>query len=141
MISAIKWFSLCAYWAFLTKSLLITCPWELLSHSLAENPPFDLSFEPTSWVAHLSAYTVLGLLIQTASADKKKTMVGLFVAAFFHSIACEFLQHLVPGRWPNVWDAFSNTLGLMLAFGLLRALNQFRAQIFPLRISPETLAA
>ena len=141
MISAIKWLALSAYWTFLTRSLLITCPWELLSQSLAENPPFDLSFEPISWLAHLSAYTVLGLLIAEAAVEKRRAMAALFVVAFFHSIACEFLQHLIPGRWPNAWDAVSNSLGLMLAFGLHRALRPLRTQVFPWKISQGKLAA
>jgi VanZ family protein len=140
MIPAMKWLALSAYWAFLTRSLLITCPWELFSHSLAENPPFDLSFEPISWLAHLSAYMVLGLLITEATLKKRKAMATLFVIAFFHSIACEFLQHLIPGRWPNAWDAVSNSLGLMLAFGLHRALKQRWIQVCPWKIFQGKLA-
>ncbi|NBX75604.1 MAG: VanZ family protein [Proteobacteria bacterium] len=141
MISNFKWLALSAYWAFLTRSLLITCPWELFSKSLAETPPIDLSFEPISWLAHLSAYAVLGYLIQEASLGRKRTMMTLFVLAFCHSIACEFLQHLIPGRWPNVWDAVSNSIGLMLAFVLHRALKQIRTRVFPCKTFPEKLAA
>lgn len=133
MIPILKWLFLGAYWSVLTRSLLMTCPWELFSKTLAENPPFDLSFEPISWVAHLSAYTVLGLLINQAASEKKKLLVGLFILAFFHSIACELLQHFIPGRWPNVWDAVSNTLGLMLALILSKASQQLQILGLPYR--------
>lgn len=141
MISRIKWLALGTYWIFLTRSLLMTCPWELFSRSLAENPPFDLSFEPISWLVHLSAYTVLGLLISEAAYEKNKINLALFILAFSHSIGCEFLQHLIPGRWPNAWDAVSNTLGLMLAFGLHKVLRPNLIQAFPWKISQEKLAA
>lgn len=123
MIPAIKWFALISYWAFLTRSLLMTCPWELISDSLAKSPPLDLSLEPISWLAHLSAYTVLGLLIREASAHKTKITFGLFTLAFIHSISCELLQHLIPNRWPNAWDAVSNTLGLVLAYAIHKTLR------------------
>ncbi|MFM8269301.1 MAG: VanZ family protein [Pseudomonadota bacterium] len=141
MISALKWIALGSYWTVLTRSLLMTCPWELFSQSLADNPPFDISFEPTSWILHLSAYSFLGFLIREAADEKKKLAMGLFVLGFFHSIGCEFLQYLVPGRWPNVWDAVSNTLGLMLAFGLHKALRPFLIATFPWRTSRGKLAA
>lgn len=117
-----KYLVLILYWAFLTKSLLMTQPWELFSSKLADHPPFDLSFEPNSWMAHIGAYAVLGGLIQWASADHSRWRLVLFCLAFAHSGLCEYLQGMIPNRWPNLWDVFSNTLGLTSAFALHKTL-------------------
>jgi len=140
MVSTIKWVLLLSYWSILTQSLLMTCPWELFSHSLVEHPPFDISFEPISWLIHSTAYALLGFLICEVSYWRTKVLAGLFVLAFIHSAACESLQTLIPGRWPNLWDGFSNTLGLTSAFVLHKALRRFLARAFPWKIFPRTPA-
>jgi len=138
-----KYFLLASYWAFLTKSLLMTQPWEIFSSRLAENPPIDLSFEPFSWIAHLSAYGILGALINGASGKRHKIHRVLFVLAFLHSGLCEYLQGMVPNRWPNLWDVFSNTFGLMSAYALHKILKR-RTKALPdpsLKTSPKKQAA
>jgi len=132
----IKYFALSAYLIFLTRSLLMTCPWELISANLALNPPIDLSFEPTSWLAHISAYAFLGLLIQQASAQQKTIQRVLFIFALIHSGVCEYLQGFIPGRWPNGWDVFSNTMGLFMSLSLHKVLET-RSWNPLLRISPK----
>ncbi len=131
-----KFLALCAYWIFLTRSLLMTCPWELISENLALHPPIDLSFEPTSWLAHISAYGLLGLLIQEATAHQPKLKRSLLILALIHSGACEYLQGFIPGRWPNGWDMFSNMIGLFMSLSLHKILAT-QSQIFLSRIFPK----
>lgn len=133
MLQLLKYLSLTAYWAFLTKSLLMTCPWELFSEKLALNPPLDLSFEPTSWLAHIGAYGLLGLLIQETTSHRLKLQKGLLILAVCHGGACEYLQSFIPNRWPNGWDMFSNCLGLVMSLGLHKVLTT-QTQIFLSRI-------
>lgn len=143
MKSFLKFLILASYWAFLTQSLLMTQPWELFSKNLAEDPPIDLSFEPTSWIAHISAYALLGVLILWTSSKKPKWNLFLFLLAFAHSGACEYLQGMIPNRWPNLWDVFSNTLGLMFALVLHKIPKRHlkASQDLSLKTSPEKRAA
>ena len=136
--------ALFGYWLFLTRALLTTTPWELLSRRLAENPPIDLAFEPTSWLVHLGAYFFLGLLIQLSVGKVNKWYWGLLGFALVHSVTCECLQRFIPGRWPNAWDVVANSLGLMffLASGLRSQKNQKLLQWdHSLQTSPKKRAA
>jgi len=140
MTLLLKLLGLVSYWVFLTKSLLMTAPWELFSRRIAANPPMDLAYEPNSWLAHMSAYGLLGFFILETAPAKSRMRWGLLLLALIHSGACEYLQKFIPGRWPNGWDIAANSLGLMLSFGLHKALT-FHFQNFPLNTFPKKPAA
>lgn len=143
-MKVIKILTLFSYWSFLTKLLLSSAPWELISQNLAEHPPFDLSFEPISWTAHFLAYFALGLLIKLATRGNTKTYWTLLFLALIHGGVCEYFQSFVPGRWPNIWDVVANSIGLMffLAYGLRSRRNPKHPFEAPLsKTSPKKQAA
>lgn len=124
--------SLISYWIFLTRALLTSAPWELISRQLAQNPPIDLSFEPYSWGAHFLAYLFLGFLIQLNTDRINKTYWALLALALTHGTLCEYFQSFVPGRWPNIWDAVANSIALMFFIGYgLRFQKGSRPKIHP----------
>jgi len=136
----IRFCILLSYWIFLTKSLLTAQPWALFSAHLAESPPIDLTFEPNSWAAHILAYCILGVLMIWSAQEKRQFKYLLFFLAFLHSGICEYLQSMIPNRWPNLWDIVSNSLGLTLAFVLHRALTKSRQVSHSLKTSPKKQA-
>ncbi len=73
-------------------------------------------------VAHAVEYAILVFLV--CRARRTPTSKALILIAFFctiYGVLDELHQHLIPGRFPSVWDAAADAAGCALAAIVWRA--------------------
>ena len=96
-------------------------PWELFGDKVATNPPMDTASEPASAFLHTSSFMVLSVLACFAfhrMPEKSKTRCALWLLAYCGFT--EFLQTLIPNRWPSGEDVLFNVIGLVLGLVVFR---------------------
>ncbi|MFM8312726.1 MAG: VanZ family protein [Deltaproteobacteria bacterium] len=123
----------------MTKELLMVNPWELFGDKVAANPPMNSASEPASAFLHSGTFLILSFLACFAfhnKSEKSKIRYALWLLAYCGFT--EFLQTLIPNRWPSGEDVLFNVVGLVLGFIVFRVAHRGSPQI---EVSPATSEA
>lgn len=97
------------YVILLTVVLVLRDPWAFLSNDV-KTMIGDPSLSHTSFMLHFTAYFILGILV--AWAITRRDLSQMMVLAILHGGLTEYFQSFIPGRWPNQFDFYANTLGV-----------------------------
>jgi len=113
-----SWATVFCYWALLTWLLVVSDPWAFLFAGVEVGAEgWQTSSEGVSILLHLVSYGILAGLLAWACNQGCGSWLYLWLGlAMTHALATEWLQHFVPGRWPNVVDALANEAGILIGF-------------------------
>ncbi len=78
-------------------------------------------------VAHAMEYAILAFLVcRAVHTPTRKALVLIAFSCTIYGILDELHQHLIPGRFPSIWDAAADAAGCALAAALwhIRALSR-----------------
>src|SRR4051812_41417265 len=112
---SIRWTLVAAYWSWLTSELLLSNPWVLYGHDIAESPPVETHTTWISFVIHMGTFVVLALLLAWANEEAKTSRwVKWMTTAVLYGGVTELLQNFVPKRYPSWEDFAANALGCLV---------------------------
>jgi VanZ family protein len=74
---------------------------------------------------HLAAYVGLALVAWPALRSQASFRWGLLALALF-GVGLEYLQSLIPGRDPSLWDGAANVAGLLVGGGAILGIQRLR---------------
>ncbi len=67
-------------------------------------------------VAHAVEYAILALLVcRAVRRPGQRALVLIALFCTIYGIMDELHQHLIPGRFPSIWDAAADTAGSVIA--------------------------
>jgi VanZ family protein len=66
-------------------------------------------------VAHVAEYAILTLLVcRAVRTPTRRALILIAFSCTIYGIIDELHQHLIPGRFPSIWDAAADAIGCAL---------------------------